>query len=231
MPWLAILAPELAVASLLDLDVLAFQEQGVKHDDGLLPFIQANPIGFTDRDCLPNIVAEEIQKRKWKHDWRNQLAFDDGAIEPISAETDGECANYFGVSVKNLHRRTPAVNCYIYLERVCRVSDGAESRPRTIELHWAGYPFPNALIGPGGERVFDAMMVRHKEPTVLHVLSYATASHYSPRLQGPGDFELTYAVISQNFPTIRKTFRAHVGWTVKEATLSAQESPGTGPTP
>jgi hypothetical protein len=40
---------ELAIASFLNIDVLAFQEKGVKQTDGLLQFLQTNCISFTDK--------------------------------------------------------------------------------------------------------------------------------------------------------------------------------------
>src|SRR5437773_503907 len=50
---------ELALASYLDLPLLAFQEKGVKEDDGILRFLQANASPFKDRHLLPNVVADE----------------------------------------------------------------------------------------------------------------------------------------------------------------------------
>ena len=51
---------ELAIASFLNIDVLAFQEKGVKQTDGLLQFLQTNCISFTDKHTLPSVVADNV---------------------------------------------------------------------------------------------------------------------------------------------------------------------------
>ena len=54
---------ELAIAAFLEIEVLALQEGGVKRDDGILPFVQANAIGFADRHTLHNVVADTVKER------------------------------------------------------------------------------------------------------------------------------------------------------------------------
>jgi len=54
---------ELAIASYLDTPVLAFQEAGVKQDDGVLQFLQGNAIPFTDRHLLAGVIAGEAEAR------------------------------------------------------------------------------------------------------------------------------------------------------------------------
>jgi len=50
---------ELAIASFLDLEVLAFQEAGVKQSDGIMGFLQANAISFTDRPLTAERYCRE----------------------------------------------------------------------------------------------------------------------------------------------------------------------------
>src|SRR5437763_7178299 len=40
---------ELAIASFLEIPVIALQETGVKRDDGIIRFLQANAVPFSDR--------------------------------------------------------------------------------------------------------------------------------------------------------------------------------------
>lgn len=58
--------------------MLAFQESGVKAEDGILQFIQANATPSTDRDLLPTVIADEVNKRKdtWDPRWRNELVLE-----------------------------------------------------------------------------------------------------------------------------------------------------------
>ena len=52
---------ELAIASFDGLELLAFQEDGVKRLDGIVRFLQINPIPFADRNCLVDIVVETVR--------------------------------------------------------------------------------------------------------------------------------------------------------------------------
>ena len=52
---------ELAVATFLDIKALSFREKETKEDDGILKFIQANSIEFTDRHLLPDVVPEKTR--------------------------------------------------------------------------------------------------------------------------------------------------------------------------
>jgi len=40
--------------------------------------------------------------------------------------------------------------------------------------------------------------------------TFATATEFTPRIPTQGDFLLTYAVVSENFPPARGTFALHV---------------------
>jgi hypothetical protein len=64
---------ELAIATFLGHEVLAFQEEGVKKDDGVLRFIQANCIPFAKRTDLPATVLAKIKEKGWEATWRNEL--------------------------------------------------------------------------------------------------------------------------------------------------------------
>lgn len=67
---------ELAIASFLKIEILAFQEIGVIKYDGILGFIQSNPIFFTNRRTLVKLVISEVKQRirhgSWNPHWRNE---------------------------------------------------------------------------------------------------------------------------------------------------------------
>jgi len=64
---------EFALASYLEIPLLAFQELGVKQDNGIIRFLRANAISFTDRSLLPNVIADKVQERGWAPHWRKEL--------------------------------------------------------------------------------------------------------------------------------------------------------------
>jgi len=199
---------ELALASYLGIDVLAFQEEGIKKNDGIMQFIQANAIQFGDRSMLPGVVADSIRRRSWNPKWRNELVLerepgqftDADRIEPSQTGVRYLKGRFFHVDVRNRHRAKIATNCYAYLSRVVNLGNEEEIPFRTVELKWAGYVLPNAHILPGQVRRFDAFWVDTEHPTEVRFNLYADATDYTPRLPGVGRYRFTYQVVSDNFP-------------------------------
>ena len=69
---------ELGLASYLNIPILAFQENGIKKNDGILGFLQTNMISFTeaDRHLLPSVVADKVVERGWEPNWKNELVLE-----------------------------------------------------------------------------------------------------------------------------------------------------------
>lgn len=228
---------ELAIASFLDIPVLAVQEEGVRREDGLLRFLQGNSITFSSRGGLSRLIEREVEARGWTSGWRNILvlerplgqwedanrpADDIQSAEPnltmmfppnVPFDPRGSAkrgrmrtARYFAVTVRNHHPRDPARNCLLYLERAVNLMTGRELELRTAELKWSGYTSPNANIGPGSWRNFPGLWVWHSDSEVGHFDAFTDSPRYLPRLQGPGRFELTFAVHSDNFRTAHRSF-------------------------
>lgn len=216
---------ELALASYFDIPVLAFQERGVKREDGLMRFLQANSTQFSDRSTLPNVIADMIQQKQWDPHWKNQLVLERDAGQFVDARhfQTNAVSRYFHVSVRNLHPRKPALNCYVYLERARNLSRDHDIRVETIELKWAGYTLPNAVIGPKSSRRFDAFWVPHDHPTSLGFNVFSDSTEFIPRIDSLGDHELTYLVTSENFPPAHGTFALHVGTRLEEIQFRTRE--------
>ena len=200
---------ELAIASFLGLDVLAFQEDGVKRDDGIMRFLQTNAIPFSDRHTLNNVVADCITQRGWDCSWRNELvlARDPSQFSDARRLHDGRLGRYFHVDVINHHRRTMALNCNVYLEKIVDLRKGSSIPVKTAEFKWAGAMFPNVGISPGGRRPFDAFFILHEAPTTLQFNMFSDSSEFLPRVSGEGEFEFTYLVTSAEFSPARGSFR------------------------
>jgi hypothetical protein len=156
---------ELALASYLQIPVLAFQELGVKQDDGIICFLQANATSFTDRSLLPNVIADIVQERGWDPHWRNELVLErrnELVLERVPKQfvdatrveqPPGQGPRYFQgrffhIDVWNRHRDRTATNCYVYLAKAINLNAGNGIPLRTVEFKWAGYVLPNAHILP-----------------------------------------------------------------------------------
>ncbi len=195
---------ELAVASYLKMPIIAFHEEGVERD-GIANFELVNSIPLRDRrDCV-QAVADEIKRRPdWDRHWKNQLRL--STVEnSFPGGPDRMIPTHFHIDVSNLHRRTTAINCQTYLEEYVKMETKEHTRPKTIELKWAGHELPGALIFPGAkyQRSFDAFRMSQAEPNWCEASSFADIGDYRWRIEGPGEFELTYVVYSYNFPPAR----------------------------
>jgi hypothetical protein len=211
---------ELGIASFLGLEVLAFQEKGVKHDDGIMRFIQANAISFTDRHTLVNVVADKISQRKWDPRWRNELVLERNPHEFTDAYIEGgKLGRFFHIDVCNLHPNRIATNCYAYLQKVSRIDPPTEFVIRTVEYKWEATRLPNVGIAAGTTRSLDAFFILHDFPTVLQFNALADSSKFFPNVQGEGEYELFYAVISENFAVASASFKLNLRTSIEETTF------------
>jgi len=196
---------ELAIASYLNLDTLVFQENGVRKLDGVVGFLQANAIPFTDRHTLPNVIADKVQERPWNPKWRNDLFLDRVPNEyfDVYVQNVHRHGRFFVIDVHNRHQSKIASNCYAYLEKATKVDTNEEIQFRTCELKWSGYVLPNAHILPGGVRGFDAFWVPHDAPDQLVFQVFTDSGLHVPNIRGKGTYELRYMVIADGFPVAR----------------------------
>lgn len=204
---------ELAVASFLDLDVIAFQQAGVKRLDGLIQFLQANSIPFKDPAELPALVRDQVTGKNWQPNWKNALA-----IEPNITYADIDIVNgdqrparFFHLKVQNLNLRKVALNCIGHLSSAFSRTNGTRLPLLSSELRWAGSILPNIAILPEFPRLLDLGFVFKDQPNVLHFNSFSTSSRFMAPIQGPGDFELEYLVVSENFPSLRQSCYVSLG--------------------
>lgn len=210
---------ELAVATFLDdIEVLAFQEKGVKEDDGILKFIQANCIQFQDRHLLPDVIAEKIREQEWDPDWRNELLLERDHKDygdAIDARVN-KGSRWYHVKVKNLHWQKMAHDCVAYLESIKDILKGDVKLFELVEFKWKGVNSSRIVIPPKLFRYLDAFHIYHDSPTIVHMginpfIVDFTGYYQLYTLKGSGDFELTYVVFSENFSPVRATFKLHIG--------------------
>jgi len=211
---------ELALASYLDLPLIAFQESGVKKEDGIMRFLQGNSIEFTDHHLLPDTIAGMLQKNGWGPHWKNQLQLERDPkqfshVDYINNQrTPGR---FYHIKVCNRNYQKDAYNCYAYIESIKDILKNNYIPVETVELKWAGYILPNAVIArQPGERHFDAFWVYYSNPKDIKFNLFSDSSKFYPKIEGPGKYEITYSVIAQNFPPARATFSLNIGEKIEE---------------
>lgn len=214
---------ELAIASFLDKKVLAFQEEGVKKDDGIMKFIQANCIVFTKREEILDLITEEISKKHWNPAWRNELILERDDPQQYTVEIDptGRHLRYFHIVVRNVNPYKDAFNCCVYLESIIDLKTNNKIPIETIEYKWRGCSFPYVVIAAEAYRQFDTFIVYHDEPFNALSSNLTDASrHHIHRIEGPGDFELTFKVISENFSPSAERFIFHLDDNIDKVSLT-----------
>ena len=206
---------ELAIASFLDMPLIAFQETGVKREDGLLQFLQTNCIPFSDRHTLPNVVADIINQRGWDPNWKNVLIIerDRNQFTDARMAQDGPVARFFHIKVRNLNSFRPASNCYAYVKTIKNVetNEVLSFSGRSVELKWAGYIYPNVLILPSSHRLLDGIFVLHQQPANARFNTFTDSTEFVTIIQGPGEYRINFIVSSENFPPTEAVFRLHLG--------------------
>lgn len=199
---------ELALASYLDIPLIAFQEKGVKKNDGILQFLQANCTPFTDRNTLANLVSDYVDQESWKPNWKNQLVMETSSkqYEDAYVGQDNKLVRFFHIEVKNLNSHKNARNCFAFLKEIYNVANKQTTKVRSSEFKWAGHLLPNATILSESYRFLDGFHVYHEAPSEPKFNIFTDSGHFVPSINSPGEFNLTYIVVSDNFETITTTF-------------------------
>jgi hypothetical protein len=218
---------ELAIATFLDKDALIFQETGIKRYDGIISAIQGNAVIFTDRHLLPNVMADKIRELNWKSNWRDELLAEIDENKSATSDLDaifaptGDVCRWYLVNIKNMHHRKNAFDCFAYLESIKNISTLHKRLYPPIELKWNVVTVPRVVIPPRYERGFGAFYVPHNTPsTVYFNINTFIVDNDSVcnmfRLEGPGEFEITFVVFSFNFAPVRITCMLEIGSTLND---------------
>ncbi len=202
---------ELALASYLDIDGIGFQEVGVRRCDGIMATVQINCATFEKRSDLRCLVHDKIKEllrtQLWDPHWKKLLRF--RRSDDDFRRRKPQDPYIFHISVENPHRRKTAISCVAYIEEVLHLPDRTRIPFSPFELKWAGTTVPFKKIRPGdAARGFDAFEIPKDKPTKLRWdLAYTDTEEVWPRVEGPGEYEITYFVASYNFPPLRAMFK------------------------
>ena len=206
---------ELSIATYEDYEVLAFQEESVKKDDGILKFIQANCIPFTDVKSLPSFVIQKVKERGWNPNWRNTLSLNRLVTDyedPMSPRGRGR---FYHVRVFNNHKSKIARNCFAYVEGIKNINTGQKSTFELVELKWKGIKKETVSIVPKSFRYLDAFNILFSQPAVANLglndfLIDWSGYREMYRIIGLGDYEVDYVIFSENFSPARAKFILHM---------------------
>jgi len=209
---------ELAIASFLDIPYIGFRHRSVRRE-GLSDFLLSNAAEFNEAIELPQMLREELDKRSvdWNPRSRKRLFITrPDPDERSDMVVNGRPGRFFHLTVKNLHQGKMAVNCTAYVETII---DSETLRPilfKSAELKWAGTTIPWVAIMGGRARDLDACLIFEQDPRTIHFVSLSDSGEYMAPIRGR-NVDITYLVLSENFPVARCTLRIELGLTAQTA--------------
>jgi hypothetical protein len=200
---------ELAIATLLEKDVIAYQNESIKNSDGMLGSIQLNAIKFSDDDIrdLPEKIESKIIEQGWSNHWKNKLQASVSPSFMVVKQYDNIDGTFYHLKVENLHKDKIARNCTATIKSIIDLTNRKDITSETVELKWAGTIIHSVSIMPQTFRLLDAFFVKHNTPSTIQFLSYADSPYHLPGISGTTNYEITYLILSENFLPIEiKTF-------------------------
>jgi hypothetical protein len=128
---------------------------------------------------------------------------------------------FYHVRVTNNNNLKTAHECQVYLTNITNLNNGRIQRPPLVEFKWKPMRTKSVEILPRQPRYFDAFFVEIRTPNVVHLginpfLLDFTGYYLPYTINGPGDYELEYVLVSQEFHTVRQNFRLHIGTNLDE---------------
>lgn len=202
---------ELALAKLLGLEVISFQEEGIRRE-GMADFIGLNPSVFTDKKSLVDNVLVKAKEQKWRSDWKNQLILESSKTGYVRATHIPlqRVGRWFHIAVRNLHKEKMAHHCAGYLEKIVNLGTSRDVTPESlVEFKWRDVTTQNVPIPPLKSRHLDAFYVFEDQPNIVYPAInpfIADSMEVLYTLRGPGKYEVTFAVFSDDFQPARETF-------------------------
>lgn len=195
---------EMAVAAAIGLPMLYFYQAGVNKLHGMASGLHLNGIEINK----PAEFKPHLDKltKTWDSTSQNQLFLETQRMHTNVALLDTPThplSNWFHICVTNGSSFKQAKNCRAYVEDIVLIrAPQFSTSDYKQELIWAGTGVQTISIKKKAKRDFDAIWtIQGSGEWNFHSLDTSTAYTY-PTLKD-GEYELTYLVVSDNFPDAR----------------------------
>lgn len=212
---------ELAIAYVLEFEKAIFLKQEDVLLEGLAQYMISNSATFKDEDEVYDKVIELVKKHNWTPQYSRHLHITDinkadginysdqlGSIE--GSILTGKITNY--------RKDLPAFNTIARLEKIN--DEDVDSSQRNC-LKAAGLNGYSQVIWPNSYGYFDLLLIAKDNQIYLN-----SASDVSPRkpiITKAGVYELTYSVLSIDFPVLRFTISIKVDSDIKKFEAKLKE--------
>jgi hypothetical protein len=193
---------ELAIASFLELPLVAFHQPGVRLQ-GVAKYLHVNSLQM---NTISEMLAYlERYTAQWEPESKNQfrLSWGHESLNVAILNQNRQLSNWYHIKVENLSAVIHAKNCYCYIESIHDLLADKQlfgKNEYKNELSWAGTDHTNVDIPRQAKRDIDAIFtVLGSSWWVFNERSTSTIYRY-PRLPD-GKYKITYVAHSDNFPT------------------------------
>lgn len=209
---------ELAIAISQGKRIIALQERAVKERDGMFSVAQINPIQFTSRDQIVDIVMEKVAENKWDPNWRDEIEMSREDSDFSDAFYGGDPlkpARFFHIRASNRNKFKTARNCVCYIKKLVHQPSGELHTMQLVEIKWKIIKLADAHIPPQEYRKFDAFFIIKNCYDKIYLGYNRNIIDYPQidleyQLLIPGVYDVSYEIYSENFRPTKATFRFQI---------------------
>lgn len=200
---------ELALASFLELPLIAFHQTGVSLQ-GVAKYLHVNSIEFSTLAELLERLEE--QAALWDPESKNQirLSWGKASLNVSILDQQNQLSNWYHITAENLSSTFHAKNSYCYIESMKDVTSDRlifGKHEYINELMWAGTGRIIVDIPRQAKRDIDAIYTVQGSCIWQFTGLYTSTIYYYryPSLRA-GEYQIMYVVNSDNFPLSRTEF-------------------------
>lgn len=209
---------ELAIAISQDKRIIAFQEDTVIERDGMYSVAQINPIRFSSRERIVDIVMEKVIENRWDPNWRDEIEMtreDNDFSDVLYGNDPSKPARFFHIRAINRNKYKTARNCVCFIKKVIHNSTGEVHTMQLVEIKWKIIRTADVHIPPQEYRKFDAFFVIKNGYDKIYLGYNRNIIDYPQidveyRLSIPGDYTVYYEIYSENFRPTINAFHFHL---------------------
>ena len=196
-------------------EILAFQHKSAP-SVGILPYIQANPVKFSDMRELKNKIEEMVKERKWSKTYSRNLQLNniEGPYGPMPyTDHTGQSIEYiWHARIDNNRLDASVVNAVCVLDTIILPDKTRINSPDRSPLKWARqHNQYQGTILPLDFGCIDICAIKADQQG-LFMHSSLDQTPRAPICPDNGKYTLNYKIFAQGFPMHRFTLDVNLNY-------------------
>jgi len=219
---------ELAIASFLELPIIALRHKDIIQRGGLAYAMLLNPDQFEQlEDLLPtfeNRLMNKEREGEWNPHFRNELIITIESLTPARRQYSSSHnpkqvvdLDFFHLVVQNQSNQKHARGCAGILSKCVDLATNEEIFLNKHELKWVDHRQLTTYIYKSSQRVLAVVCIPVLEPSVACLYTVLDNNEIAVKIcDKPGKYLLEYTILSENFPDITAAYQLTLGRTLEE---------------